>query len=214
MAIATEEISIINEALNLLGVKRTTAAKVASPSAAGYDAVAEIAAESYEKHRDALLRDHPWNFAVQRKILTVNVTAPPFGYSYAFDLPAGTDPLLCLRVLEINNEQVYVWDLGGWSEVRKTKNWTIEGRQILCNVADDLEIRYVGRVTTLATMDVLFQDALALKLAAAWAATLSTKNATEFAAPLAAMLNESRSVDGQEDVLTQLYTSEWDAARY
>lgn len=214
MSIDASEVSIYNEALNLLGVKRTTAAKVASPSAAGYDAVAELVAESYEKHRDALLRDHLWNFAIQRKILTVNVTAPAWGFDFAFDLPAGADPLLCLRVLQINNDQVYIWDLGGWAEVKTSKEWTIEGRQILCNVEDDLEIRYIGRVITLADMDALFQDALALKLAAAWAATLSTKNATEFQGPLVAMLQEARTVDGQEDVLSQLPTSEWDQARY
>jgi len=56
--------------------------------------------------RNSLLRLHPWNCVRDRQVLTVDETAPAFGYSYRYELPDGTGtPPKCIRPLAIQYEQ-------------------------------------------------------------------------------------------------------------
>ena len=52
----------------------------------------------YTDARDAVLRSHPWNFAITRTSLAKLSDAPAYGFNYQYSLP--TDPY-CLRVLEM-----------------------------------------------------------------------------------------------------------------
>ena len=55
----------------------------------------------YEPSRDAILRSHTWNFAINRANLAKLSTSPAFEYANQFALP--TDPF-CLRVLKMEFE--------------------------------------------------------------------------------------------------------------
>jgi len=195
MAIDASEITIINEALNLLGQKRTTAAKVASPSAAGYDAIAEIAAESYERHRNAMLRNYQWNFAIVRATLTVDGAAPDWGFSYRYALPAGPTPAKCLRVLEVNQAS--------------TDRWKVEGQFILSGVSANLEIKYIGLENDADNMDPLFIEALAMQLAGRWSLALGGEDGGRLRAESNEMLTAVKRIDSVEGIPDRLETNDW-----
>ena len=208
MAIDTSEITIINEALNLLGVKRTTATKVATPSASGYDAIAELAAESYERHRNAMLRDYQWNFAIVRDTLTVDGTAPDWGFSFRYALPSDS-----LRILQINQELIWVWGVGGWYQPPTMGQWKVEGQFILSSISDDLEIKYIGLENDAANMDPLFIEALAMQLAGKWSRQLTGKDGQGFKADADRMLQEVRTIDSMEGIPDAIQTTDWLSAR-
>ena len=72
----------------------------------------------YGDARDAVLRSHPWNFAITRARLAQLSSTPAYGYSYQYALP--TDPY-CLRVLEME-----------YSDYKfKIENSATEGRVLL-----------------------------------------------------------------------------------
>jgi len=106
----------------------------------------------YEQTRDAQLRSGIWKFAITRATLSVNTVAPDFGFDNAYDLPA--DFLRMINVFEDNNN--------GEDVTRYT--YRIEGDQILSD-EDDMEIRYVKRVTDPTAFDPLFVEVLVLQLA-------------------------------------------------
>jgi hypothetical protein len=101
--------------------------------------------------RDALLRQHRWNFAQARVVLSRLVGAPAFQWSSQYTLPSD-----CLRVLEVNGSE----DGDVISEP-----WVIEGRVILTN-ATSVNLVYIKSSTNVDNWDGLFIEALALKLAA------------------------------------------------
>ncbi len=110
----------------------------------------------YGPVRDEVLRSHRWNFAIVRSQL-IETTAPAFGWSRAFTLPAD-----CLRALEINDNEV-----GDWI----SETWAIEGRLVLTN-AEAVNLVYVKSIGDTALTDPLFAQAFALKLAAALSETI------------------------------------------
>lgn len=113
---------IINRALALLG------------STARIGSILDTAGPAVHarEHWDALLRrllaDHPWNFALQRRLLNEAADAPVFGYDRSFTLPDD-----CLRWLPPSV------DSDDWFE------GVLEGPdQILTNAAVPLPVRYVS----------------------------------------------------------------------
>ena len=105
---------------------------------------------AYDRVRNELLRQHRWNFAVTRAVLSRLATAPLFGWNYQYALPAD-----CLRALEVNDSEF--GDM-------VTDPWTIEGRVMLTN-AETVNLIYVREVTDVSEFDDLFAEALSLKIA-------------------------------------------------
>lgn len=105
----------------------------------------------FEPCRDATLRAHRWNFAVERVKLD-DATAPAFGWDYQFDLPSD-----CLRVLEVNGSEE--GDL-------ISEPWVVEGRKLLTD-AYSANVVYVKQITDVTLFDPLFVEAFALRLAVA-----------------------------------------------
>jgi len=208
MAIDASEITIINEALNLLGVKRTTAARVAAPTGDGFDVVAELVAESYERHRNAMLRDYQWNFAIVRATLTVDGTAPDWGFSYRYALPATS-----LRILQINQELIWVWGSAGWYSPPTTGQWKVEGQFILSSISDDLEIKYIGLENDADNMDPLFIEALAMQLAGKWSRALLGRDGDNYKAQADATLHAIKTIDSMEGTPDSIQTTDWLLAR-
>lgn len=109
---------------------------------------------AYASERDALLRAHPWRFAVRRAHLTTAAPAniPPFGFAYAYALPES-----CLRVLEI----------GDRASCDPPPAFAIEGEALLTDEEAPVPCRYIVRVDTPPSFDPHFFQALARRVAAA-----------------------------------------------
>lgn len=131
---------IANAALVKLGEKSITDAGFATPS----NERERLCAAHYERIRDRELRKNRWNFTVQRASLSPDVTAPNHEWAYAY-----TPPSLMLRLID----------------VYETKRYKLEGGKILTNAGDEINIRYVKKVTVVNEMDSIFRDALASALA-------------------------------------------------
>ena len=100
---------------------------------------------AFDSNRRSELRKHKWNFAIKRAVLSPDSTAPAFDYLYAFTIPAD-----CIRVLL--PEDAYC-------------DWVMEGRKILSNDTDTLNLRYVADITDVTQWDPTFYDLAAISLA-------------------------------------------------
>lgn len=135
-------VEIANRALQKLGAKRIVTLTEDSRNARAVNA-------AFETLKEAELREHPWNFSVKRVQLAAEATAPAFGKSRYFQLPSDF-----LRLLPPDPEYNY-----------NDLDWQIEGRLIATNDSAPLDVRYVYNVTDPNTMDVLFREALASRIA-------------------------------------------------
>lgn len=132
------EVSICNMAMQKLGAERITSLTQDSKNARECN-------NCYAEVRDRLLRSHTWNFSKTRVTLAPSSTDTTADYIYTFDWPADA-----LRIIPPRDYDV---------------DWQIEGRTILTNWGDELDIVYVKRVTDPNTMDPLFRELLACEIA-------------------------------------------------
>ena len=100
---------------------------------------------AYDSNRRSELRKHRWNFSIKRTILAPDAVAPSFDFAYAFTLPSD-----CLRVL---------------LPADPLCDWVLEGRKILTNASDVLNLRYVADITDVTQWDASFYDATAISTA-------------------------------------------------
>lgn len=139
----------------------------------------------YPHVRDALLRGHPWNCAIERKQITALATAPIADYDNQYQLP--TNPW-CLRILEVGTRN------------QQPIRWTVEGRKLLADLGSP-KIVYIKRITDTNEFDASLVDALVLKLAMKIAGSLtsSTKTAKDLLEEYELIsLPDAKSTDGQE----------------
>jgi hypothetical protein len=162
---------------------------------------ARLCTRNWPLVRDAVLRAHPWNFAIKRDVLapvdlTVTEAAKQWGFSNKFPFPADM-----LRLVEVR-------DLS-------TSDYQVEGRAILANTTV-LYIRYVGREEDPNQYDVLFFDAAAAHLAFELAEPLTQSNTKKDAAwqEYKDRLSDAKQLDGQENPPAQFEEDEWIAVRY
>jgi hypothetical protein len=174
------ETNICNMALAHLGDQRIGALSDNTEAARACNAM-------YEMSRDALLRKHPWNFAIARATLAAEVTGPNWGPTKSFVLP--TDPF-CLRVLEVDGH--------------KDHEWSVEGRKIVGDM-DSAKIRYISKTTDPAEFDAVFVVALASYIATKIAVRLTGSNQIkrDVLAIHAGDMKEARSTDGQEGAVPE-----------
>ena len=97
-------VDICNGALNQLGA--TTILSLTEDSKN-----ARLCNSRFKQVRDAVFRSHPWNCLQKRVEIAVDTTAPAWGFSFAYTLPA--DCLRLLRILDYDS------------------NYKVEGRKIL-----------------------------------------------------------------------------------
>jgi hypothetical protein len=141
------ETEIINWAITKVGSERVLSINDNTPSAQTMKAL-------YARVRDAEIRRYRWRFAIKREELSADATAPAWGYRYAYTLP--TDYLGLVQAGEFYVRS-FSSDRGPWA---------IEGRKLLTDLAPQLRIRYIQRITDPTLFDPLFVEALACKLAA------------------------------------------------
>lgn len=135
-------VGICNQALGWVGE---------TPIAALDDATrkAELCNENFGPARDAVLEARAWTFAVERRELAADATAPAFGYSTRYQVPSDV-----LRVLACDDGSG-AWDM----------TWEREGAYLLCDVASTLRVRVVLRSEDPTKWSPAFCEALAYKLA-------------------------------------------------
>lgn len=189
----TSETEIANLALTRIGHQMISSLTEGTPGA-------DLCRLHYSLTRDALLRAHPWNFAIRRVALSLDGTTPDFEYSYRHSLPSD-----CLKVIRTNFDAegvigaaVYGFPglLGG---IACPPAWRVEGRMLLSNETA-ISIEYIARITDVTQFDELFVDAFADRLAAEIAPRLTDNQSmakTMWEKHLA-KLAEARSTDAQE----------------
>jgi len=165
-------VDICNGALNQLGA--TTILSLTEDSKN-----ARLCNSRYTQVRDALFRTHPWNCLQKRVELAADTTAPAWGFSYAYTLPA--DCLRLLRILDYDS------------------NYKVEGRKVLSNT-ETMKILYVGRVTDPNEYDELLRETLSASLGAdiAFGVTSNNQTATNMYNLFKDKLRDARFVDSTE----------------
>ena len=165
-------VDICNGALNQLGATTILSLTEDSKNARLWNS-------RYTQVRDGLFRTHPWNCLQKRVELAADTTAPAWGFSYAYTLPAD-----CLRLLKILDYD---------------SNYKVEGRKILSN-ASSMKILYIGRITDPNEYDELLRETLSASLAAdiAFAVTSNNTTATNMYNLFQDKLKDARFVDSTE----------------
>ena len=165
-------VDICNGALNQLGA--TTILSLTEDSKN-----ARLCNSRYTQVRDGLFRTHPWNCLQKRVELAADTTAPAWGFTSAYTLPAD-----CLRLLKILDYD---------------SNYKVEGRKVLSN-SSSMKILYIGRITDPNEYDELLRETLSASLAAdiAFAVTSNNTTATNMYNLFQDKLKDARFVDSTE----------------
>jgi len=124
----TASVDIVNVTLRALGGTRITSLTDGSPNA-------NAANDVYDLVRDQVLRAHPWNFATMRAQLAELGSTPAFGYDHQYALPSDW-----IRTISVHDNDA---GLGGIDY----KEETYSGQRVILANADQVYLRYVGRVT-------------------------------------------------------------------
>ena len=181
------QIGICNSALYKVGADPIT-------SLADGSRAANILSNFYNVLRDEVMSQAPWRFALQQVQLSVpTVTPPPFGYNYAFPLPAD-----CLRPLKVNDN-----------------HWSVIQGNLVCN-SPMINLLYIQLQNgNEATWDPLFAETLSLRLAMEIALALVQS------APLQATMEKmymekialARSTNAVVGTPERLVADQWSGAR-
>ncbi len=150
--------------------------------------------------RDRALRAHLWNFAMTRVMLTALADLPPYGWGYAFQLPAD--------FIRLDLDAVEPWSVRG--------DHSIEGGALLANFLGPLNIRYVRRVEEVGHWDALFVDYFTDLLGEAVADDITGDLARRDRMTRAAerSLTMAKGIDGRENPPEAPQDSSWVTARY
>ena len=165
-------VEICNGSLNQLGA--TTILSLTEDSKN-----ARLCNQRYTQVRDAVFRSHPWNCLQKRVELAADTTAPAWGFSFAYTLPA--DCLRLLRILDYDS------------------NYKVEGRKILSNTSS-MKILYIGRITDPNEYDESLRETLSAALGAdiAFAVTSNNTTATNMYNLFQDKLKDARFIDSTE----------------
>ena len=158
------DVDICNLALQKLGALRIAALTENSRNARSCNNL-------YTRVRDAVVRAHPWSFAIKRVILAPSVTPPAFDYLYSFPMPVD-----CLRILPPNDN-----DLDWKPEGRNILTNSLRGSAILpvgtaASSVPQLALIYIAQITDPNQFDVLFIEAFAAMLAYEMAEEITQSN--------------------------------------
>lgn len=166
-------VEICNSALLSLGANTISALTEISTEAAACNA-------KWDLSRRALLRIHPWNFAIKRQELARTVAGPEYRFKYKYALPAD-----CIRVLT----------------VYQTGEYKVEGRSILSD-RESCKVKYVHDNTDPATWDALFSELMSAKMAVELAYTLPRARTMIDAmySLYTEKLRDAKFVDSSEDI--------------
>lgn len=199
-------VSIVNAGLALLG-----AARISSFSEDQEAAI--FANEHFNDIRDAVLRAHPWSFAVKRASLAALSTAPAWEFARQYRVPSDA-----LRLLEVQEQDLFVSLQSG--DIMEGLGWHVEndgsGRVIVTDLGPPLNIRYVARITDPNQFDSLFVKALSARFALDYAekATGTSAKVSDVASLYQSFLSQARMVDAQEGTARPFVVTDWLLSRH
>lgn len=152
---------------------------------------------NYEPVRKAIIRQHPWNFALARALLFVEANAPIFGWRFSYVLPSD-----CLRVLPLTSN--------GHPNSHSI-DFVVEGRRILTNAGSPRPLRYLSNVTDPNVFDPMFVQVLAASLGMRAASFITGKmNYAQLCKQSAAeALAQAQMVDGLEGTPEKPEADDW-----
>ena len=150
--------------------------------------IEEVCNRWYDHTRRKLLRQHPWNFAIKRAELAASATAPLFGASKQFPVPA--DFLRLLRVVDAD------------SHILSADAFFFENRHLMLRWSDEDVVRmiYITGEEDVTKFDDLFIDLLAVEIAMsiAYLVTQNNANIERLAGIRKTLISAAKSIDGQE----------------
>lgn len=189
---ATSVIEICNNALLDLG-------EDAIMSLGDENKAAGLCNHRWPAVRDAVLRAHPWNCAMNQAELAASTAAPMWKWEYKYTLP--TD---FLRIVQVVGE-----------DGTDITDWEIQGGIILCNESAPIFISYVRRETDPQKYDALLSETLSARMAATLAYPLSgsTSLAQSYWGSYQDKLTEARGVDAREGVPDSIAPTSWLGAK-
>ena len=145
----------------------------------------------YDQCRRKILREHPWNFAVKRQLLSASATDPAFGWGKAFPVPADF-----IRLLQVESDE---------GQIISSTQYQVENvngvRCILMNTeASSLRLVYIYDITNVNMFDPMFIDLLAYEIALSIAFKVTESNTNiDRISQLHRMRGAlARSIDSQE----------------
>jgi hypothetical protein len=182
------DLDICNSALIKLGAERIN--DLTDPNNR-----AQLCNEQYPKIRRKILRSHPWNFAVERALLTPNAVVPAFttnGENF-FDLPAD-----CIRILSINDCTPYFR----------------EGDYLITTLSE-VKLTYISDAILDDLFDEDFKEAAACALAADLCYSLTQSNTLKqsLLQECEKWISEARSYNSQEVTVLGMQFDDWDSSR-
>ncbi|MDZ4253536.1 MAG: hypothetical protein U1A72_13295 [Sulfuritalea sp.] len=191
------KLEVMNIALTLLG----------EPTADDPDDSSEnptTIRDLFDMARDAVLADHPWNFAMEYAAVAASDTTPTVRYDYAYPLPQNP---YCLRVWQVIDQLAAKPDLAS--------KWEVQGRSILTDLGSPLYFSFIKRVTEPGLWSPGFAFALGLRLAAFSAYKITGKSGREEALMkhYKDFKTDGKAQDGQEGAPDDVETDEFDIAR-
>lgn len=182
--------------LALVELKQESVVQLNPPSTM----VEQIMALEYHQVRRAVLRKHPWNFAIKRVALTPSSdVTPEFGYSHGYILPNDF-----IRFVGLYNSE---------GELIEKTYYDLEDGNIYYDGEDNtsINLRYVYDIEQVRKFDPLFIDMFKLELAVAVAPKFSGTEARQAAVikRLEIVSAEAKSIDGQERPPKRRQRSRW-----
>ncbi|CCO25102.1 hypothetical protein [Maridesulfovibrio hydrothermalis] len=184
---AVSEVKICNLALRKLGARLIESLSDSSQEAVTCNLF-------YEQVRDAVLREHPWNFAASRARLAKLVDAPAFGFAFQYQLPVD-----CLHLRQLSGAE---------------DEFVVEGDKILTSI-DSASAVYTVKVTNPVLFDPSFVMAFSARLAAEMAddITGSTTKAREMWTLYLNAMQAARLADSAEGREDSILNDPWLEAR-
>ena len=193
---AITEVSVINEALVLLGADVISSRTQSTPRAEKMDRI-------FDTTRDSVLRAHRWRFAKKRAApISADSTTPNSTYDYRYQLPSD-----CLRVLGIAT------DIDGDED--DDAIWEVEADRYLLTNESTFYLIYIYQATNPSDWDDVFAEALAAKLAykAAYGITQSVAVMDRMEKVWKDRIAHARSYDSMEGSTRLLISDDWIDAR-
>lgn len=145
---AVTKVNICNQALIFLGEK--TIISLDDETRQG-----ELCSTFFDNTRETMLRQHPWNFALKRKLLTQDTTNPAWEWQKQYILPA--DYLRIINVYPLRME------------------YAVEGNRLLCNESE-VGIKYIYNNTDYNSWTPDFAQLVAARLAVLLTHTITDKS--------------------------------------
>lgn len=149
---------------------------------------------------EAVLREHPWNFAIKRVVLSPLVEKPAFGYANYFKIPSD-----CVRIVQIQTDESK-----NTPRAFEPHPYATERGKIACDV-NLLYVRYVTKDVEIGDFDSLALEYFVIRLAAE--ITMILTNSLDLKETLRQearlLLGDAQNIDSTEGYTLPIIEGNW-----